>query len=157
MKKYITILLALCVVSLGFSQTVLKPKEKVYSSQFQKLMKYKLAEKNGSAYVHSSGKISKHVENDAEGILVYETDFGGFRGPNRLKKKGTILAGYKGNEVYTSILFIETAPDFLEILIYNTPIYREYGFLKDTEYDIDTIIENFIEGKTEMKWVMDTL
>ena len=42
MKKYITILLALCVVSLGFSQTVLKPKEKVYSSQFQKLMKYKL-------------------------------------------------------------------------------------------------------------------
>ena len=102
-------------------------------------------------------KISKHVENDAEGILVYETDFGGFRGPNGLWKKGTILAGYKGNEVYTSILFIETAPDFLEILIYNTPTYREYGFLTDTEYDIDTIIENFIEGKTEMKWVMDTL
>ena len=39
MKKYITILLALCIVSIGFSQTVLKPKEKVYSSQFQKLMK----------------------------------------------------------------------------------------------------------------------
>lgn len=68
-----------------------------------------------------------------------------------------IQANSNSNEVYTSILFIETAPDFLEILIYNTPIYREYGFLKDTEYDIDTIIENFIEGKTEMKWVMDTL
>ena len=63
MKKYITILLALCIVSLGFSQTVLTPKEKVYSPQFQKLMKYKLAEKNGSAYVHSSGKMLVPVEN----------------------------------------------------------------------------------------------
>lgn len=45
MKKYITILLVLCVVSFGFSQTVLTPKEKVFSPQFQKLMKYKLAEK----------------------------------------------------------------------------------------------------------------
>ena len=157
MKKYITILLALCVVTLGFSQTVLTPKEKVYSPQFQKLMKYKLAEKNGSEYFHASGKFSKHIETDAAGILVYTTDFGGLRSANSLWKEGTILAGYKGSEVYTAILFVESEPGFLEIFIYNAPSYREYGYLMNSEYDIDTIIENFIEGKTEMKWVMDTL
>ena len=71
MKKYITILLALCIVSLGFSQTVLKPKEKVYSSQFQKLMKYKLAEKNttmaiwlGKQYLGQTDKIENTNKND---------------------------------------------------------------------------------------------
>lgn len=83
MKKFVFMLFACCVVSLGFSQTKLTPKKKVVSPQFEKLTKYGITNNSEPVFIwdYHGFAITMHLENAKDGILIYGSK-GGMRGNN---------------------------------------------------------------------------
>ena len=158
MKKNLLVLLVLCVLGQVFGQTALTPKKKVYSPQFEKLMKYGLTNKDEPTFLSTQYGIPVviHLENSTNGIFYYTTQ-GKIRGEEKTLKSGTIVAGYSGNKIAIAYFIFDYSEKQWAIAAYEPPAMRQFLFAEKSQFGKDELIEKLIEDQTEIKWIKDEL
>ncbi|MBQ7159929.1 MAG: hypothetical protein IJS09_10995 [Treponema sp.] len=159
MKKFVFMLFACCVVSLGFSQTKLTPKKKVVSPQFEKLTKYGITNNSEPVFIwdYHGFAITMHLENAKDGILIYGSK-GGMRGnDDDVVKKGTIITGYSGKKIEMSMLIFDYSRSDFGIFAYVSPSARVFYNVEKSAITLDDLIDKLVEDRTDLQWIKDEM
>ena len=157
-KRYIFLILFFLNTICGFTQTELIPKKKVFSPQFEKLMRYHITDKNEPIFVGDEYgyPIEMHLENTKEGALCYATCMGR-RGDLLNFKKGTIIAAFSNNRIEASVLIIDLSEKQYGLFIYGGGDSRTYCCINKSVITLEALIEQLIEDQTDCKWIKDEL
>ena len=159
MKKIVTMFILLSLSVLVFSQTVLTPKKKKVSPQFEKLAKYELTNNNEPVFpCHQYGGITLnyHLDDTDEGLLCYASQ-GQLKGTVYHISTGTIIVGYSGNQIVATYFIFDKSDTEFGIYCYEVPAVREFLVIDKSAMTLDELIEKIIEDQTDKKWIKDEL
>ena len=137
---------------------LLRQKKKAYSPQFEKIMKYGIANSGEPTFLSTQYgfPVVIHLENSADGIMYYATE-GKIRGEEKTLKTGTIVAGYKDGKVSIAYFIFDSSNSKFGVAIYQAPAAREFYYVEKSQFEKDELIEKMIEGQTDYKWIKDEL